>query len=1303
MNKNFWFKFKIITLISIIVWINNIIFLNASEYSLKKGWNLIGIHQNNFDIEKFPNTHIIWKYKDNNWYVASTNSNVLNFIKDHNIKTFSAVNASDGIWIELLKETNVSIVNDNSIEENPNIKIQKGWNLVSLKINQDINVSKYFNNDDIKLIWTYRDLKWYAYSPNEQIRFLINKAKINLLKNIKSTDGFWVYSTADTELIFDKVEKKEFTDGNGTKLNPYQISSCEELQNIKNHLSSYFILKNDIDCKDTIKWNNGSGFEPIAIDTNKYFNGYFDGKNHKIYNLHIKTSKKYIGLFGKVRGYISNLKLIDVDINSTNPESMVGALAGYSLYNKIENITISGNISSKGITGGIIGYMLIDEGDYLSNSQSNTIIDIDINNLGNAIFYHRVYVGGLVGSINSNGSRTNQIGSGGNIQKSKSFAKIHVKIKNSKDIRLRVGGIVGSLVDGTSGGDILNSYSQGYIKVVLDNVKLGYGDSGIGGLVGSGMYYSEIVNSYSTTKIDYETINCNPNIIIGGLAGDSGYHSIVKNSYWDINATNIKTSPIGIGKTTYELKNSTSESDIYKDWDSSIWFFGTNLDYPTLLEDNNSFLPRPIIIVENNITNKDKIEVTIKASKSGILLINEKETDINISKKPKKISLDIKGEDGEKKFAFSYISNDNKISSVTYITIIKDTTAPKKPKLEAQLPSITTKDELTINIQGERESILYLNDEKIGVFEDSGYIPIKLKLNDGENDFKIVLKDKAGNKSEALEFSIQKREKEFNVEVNLKYITKKNHKIKITYQADINTTAILENKPLNGEVNISKVEHYTLPKAVIADQNNYYEYNNSLVKQDVDLLIVGLYEGSSRHYDSNRNHIVGKVDVNITNGGDKPLILAFSSYEPILWNFSIEEGVVIKKIILNGYYEQSFLGIDSSKVEKVKLYACGYSLPYNGGGCDTNKLIKKIEDYTKLKLTKFIGQYRSNKINITTTTNTIKEISSNIEYIPNKEFIGNDDFDIRFVNNQYFDIKNIKIDVIEPKILKSKISKNFINGKYIVDIDSDGDLDILTTNSWYENDGEKDFIKHTLPFKARLVFASDMDNDGDIDIVCYMNSQINLYKNDGFQHFTKYTTIDNRSMSYDSNSIYLADMDNDGDMDVIAAWFGQDWYENDGDGNFIKHRMNGTGKDIIAEDIDKDGDMDYIESDNNLIWHENNGNQSFISHRISDKNIGSASSFAIDIDRDGDIDIISVRRWKNGIELYLNDGNQNFTKKIVSNNKYSSYIFATDIDKDGNIDILNGNIWFKNDGKNNFEKQSYLQLDNKNLVKLISN
>ncbi len=134
MNKNFWFKFKIITLISIIVWINNIIFLNASEYSLKKGWNLIGIHQNNFDIEKFPNTHTIWKYKDNNWYVASTNSNVLNFIKDHNIKTFSAVNASDGIWIELLKETNEDeVIIAEWKHTNPRRNFDKHYTVVTLK------------------------------------------------------------------------------------------------------------------------------------------------------------------------------------------------------------------------------------------------------------------------------------------------------------------------------------------------------------------------------------------------------------------------------------------------------------------------------------------------------------------------------------------------------------------------------------------------------------------------------------------------------------------------------------------------------------------------------------------------------------------------------------------------------------------------------------------------------------------------------------------------------------------------------------------------------------------------------------------------------------------------------------------------------------------------------------------------------------------------------------------------------------------------------------------------------------------
>ncbi|HWN66640.1 MAG TPA: hypothetical protein VNM90_03310, partial [Haliangium sp.] len=41
------------------------------------------------------------------------------------------------------------------------------------------------------------------------------------------------------------------------------------------------------------------------------------------------------------------------------------------------------------------------------------------------------------------------------------------------------------------------------------------------------------------------------------------------------------------------------------------------------------------------------------------------------------------------------------------------------------------------------------------------------------------------------------------------------------------------------------------------------------------------------------------------------------------------------------------------------LSACGYSLPYNGGGCDTNQLIANAEAITGLSVTGFDGCYQA--------------------------------------------------------------------------------------------------------------------------------------------------------------------------------------------------------------------------------------------------------------------------------------------------------------------------------------------------------
>ena len=145
----------------------------------------------------------------------------------------------------------------------------------------------------------------------------------------------------------------------------------------------------------------------------------------------------------------------------------------------------------------------------------------------------------------------------------------------------------------------------------------------------------------------------------------------------------------------------------------------------------------------------------------------------------------------------------------------------------------------------------------------------------------------------------------------------------------------------------------------------------SNIDQSSQLLIIGLYETRS---DSSFNyHPQGVANVNINYGGNKPITLVVSSYEPKLWNFNVENNVNVSQIILNGYYGQESAGIDGSLIDNRSgtgnyLAACGYSLPYNGGGCDTNYFIDQVENYTGLSLNAFAGAYRATDITITTST-----------------------------------------------------------------------------------------------------------------------------------------------------------------------------------------------------------------------------------------------------------------------------------------------------------------------------------------------
>ena len=53
--------------------------------------------------------------------------------------------------------------------------------------------------------------------------------------------------------------------GSGTLGDPYIIQDVTDLQNMNLDLAAHYVLGNDIDASETLTWNDGEGFVPLAI------------------------------------------------------------------------------------------------------------------------------------------------------------------------------------------------------------------------------------------------------------------------------------------------------------------------------------------------------------------------------------------------------------------------------------------------------------------------------------------------------------------------------------------------------------------------------------------------------------------------------------------------------------------------------------------------------------------------------------------------------------------------------------------------------------------------------------------------------------------------------------------------------------------------------------------------------------------------------------------------------------------------------------------------------------------------------
>lgn len=326
---------------------------------------------------------------------------------------------------------------------------------------------------------------------------------------------------------------------------------------------------------------------------------------------------------------------------------------------------------------------------------------------------------------------------------------------------------------------------------------------------------------------------------------------------------------------------------------------------------------------------------------------------------------------------------------------------------------------------------------------------------------------------------------------------------------------------------------------------------------------------------------------------------------------------------------------------------------------------------------------------------------------------------------------NAQIDFEQHITVDDTGGTNGANSVFAADLDGDGDMDMISASTnddkiaWYENTdglgnfGPQQIISETV-LGATSVFAVDVDGDGDVDILAAssIDDTIGWFRNNGQGTFGPHQIISNHADG--ASSVYAADADGDGDMDVFSASATDDkiaWYENtNGQGNFGPQQVISTNfdypLDVVAGDIDGDGDMDILSGgryiNSRVAWFKNtNGNGNFVfQQELTTDIFYCRGAILADIDGDGDLDIAATS-WKieghRVIWFENTNGQGNFsttpiTIALLTSNARPETLCAKDFDNDGDLDIAVGTdneglSWFKNNGSGIFGTQQIIDSD----------
>ncbi|MHC5211657.1 MAG: FG-GAP repeat domain-containing protein [Planctomycetota bacterium] len=256
------------------------------------------------------------------------------------------------------------------------------------------------------------------------------------------------------------------------------------------------------------------------------------------------------------------------------------------------------------------------------------------------------------------------------------------------------------------------------------------------------------------------------------------------------------------------------------------------------------------------------------------------------------------------------------------------------------------------------------------------------------------------------------------------------------------------------------------------------------------------------------------------------------------------------------------------------------------------------------------------------------------------------------------------------------------DGVEIVDVDADGDMDILFANGssyggggtqgaqpqhLFLNNGSGVFSAahgqlNVANFNAKMVVADDVDGDGDPDLL-YCSGSLGFTPkcliNDGTGNFTDESGTRLPPLSLRSFAIATGDIDNDGDLDVAIS-----------DG----------------------GTFSGFASQARLLKNDGSGFFTDVTVAQMPADLYNCQDIQF-LDFDGDFDVDMALSGKGGTgkrgRLYLNDGNGNFSIDSALDNVGTGNTYEIDwgdIDGDGDFDTAVQSIssvnegWARNDG-----------------------